>query len=97
MEKQATVKAADLPSAARVWLGGVLHLDLTDGDECTVIVRRPPLESELRQHEVAREQIFELMDDMGKRSAAVPDAEMEEVIEDAFQSVRKQHRNASHS
>ena len=97
MEKSATVKARDLPSTARNWLGSVLHVDLSDGDECTVTVRRPPTVPELEQREAARGRLLGLMKRVGERNAAVPDSEIDDAIEEAMEFVRRRPIDAAHA
>ena len=67
MDKQATVKAEDLPNAAP------------------------------DKREVAREHLLHLMDRIGEGFKNVPDAEIDEAINEARQFARRTSVNAHHS
>ena len=56
VERSATVKAKDLPSAERQWFAIVLGVELADEDEFTVSLRRPAIRIPApNEREAARE------------------------------------------
>ena len=96
MEKTATVKANDLPTPARDWLGEVLNLDLADSDVFTVTVHRPAPDPASLSREVARERLLELMKRIGDRTENVPDAEIDEAINEAMHFACRTPTNVDH-
>lgn len=87
MDASAIVKAGDMDPAARQWVASVLHVDLSDGDELTLALRRADDERAMRRAK-ARERLLALLTKIDEKMRNVPDDEMDEAIEEAMQFVR---------
>ena len=87
MDASAIAKAGDIAPAARQWVASVLHVDLNDGDELTLALRRANDERAARRAN-ARSRLLALLAKMDKKTRDVPDDEMEQAIEEAMQFVR---------
>lgn len=88
MEASATVKAEDIAPAARQWVASVLHVDLSDGDELTLAVRRAAEDERSTRRTNARNRLLALLAKMDEKARDVPDEEMDQAIEEAMQFVR---------
>lgn len=87
MEASAIVKAGSIAPAARQWVSSVLHVDLNDGDELVLAVRRADDERAMRRDD-ARRRLLGLLAKIDQRTRDVSDEEMEKAIEEAMQFVR---------
>jgi hypothetical protein len=88
MDKSATIKVKDLTPPAREWIRSVLHIDLTEEDEVAVSVRRPVRTPAPEQRAAARRSLLEVLDRIAERTKDVPEAEINEAIEEALAHVR---------
>ncbi|HEX3659510.1 MAG TPA: hypothetical protein VHV55_27230 [Pirellulales bacterium] len=84
----ATIKAEDIAPAAREWVASVLHIDLSAGDELTLALRRAGEDEQTSQRADVRKHLLALLAQMDEKTSGVPDAEMDEAIEEAMRSVR---------
>ncbi len=87
MDASAIVKAGDMDPAARQWVASVLHVDLSDGDELTLALRRADDERATRRAN-ARERLLALFTKIDEKTRTVTDNEMDKAIEEAMKFVR---------
>jgi hypothetical protein len=88
MEASAILRAEDIAPAARQWVASVLHVDLSDGDELTLALRRAADDERATRQVNARKRLLALLAKMDENTRNVPDREMDEAIADAMQFVR---------
>ena len=88
MEASAVLKAEDIAPAARQWVASVLHVDLSDGDELTLAVRRVADGERSTRQANARKRLLALLAKLDEKTRDAPDEEMDKAIEEAMQSVR---------
>jgi len=88
MEKSTTVKAADIAPAARQWLASLLDIDLIDGDELTLALHRAVEGERSVRQANARKRLLALLAETDEKTRDVPDAEMDNAIDEAMQFVR---------
>lgn len=94
MEKTATIAAKDIAPAARDWIAGVLHVQLTDSDQCTLTLRRSPVAPTPAQRQEAWTTIQRILDKAAENMKNVPEPEFEEALDDAMQAVRPRSQRA---
>ncbi len=90
MDKSMTVKAADILPEARQWVAGVLHVNLADDDELTLALHRKEADDREERRTAARHRLLGVLAKMDTKTHDVPDAEMDQAIEEAMQFVRSQ-------
>ncbi|HQU46909.1 MAG TPA: hypothetical protein PK867_29160 [Pirellulales bacterium] len=88
MESSTTLRAEDIAPAARQWVASVLHVDLSDGDEVTLALRRADSQERATRKANARKRLLALLATMDEKTRNVPDEGMDEAIEEAMQFVR---------
>lgn len=88
MEASMTLKAEDIAPAARKWVASVLHVDLSDGDEVTLALRRAADDVRATRRADARNRLLAMLAKMDAKTRDVPDEEMDQAIEEAMQFVR---------
>ena len=92
MEKTAILKAKDITPAAREWLKDVLHVDLAEGDEFTVTLRRSVRVPTPEERNAARADLLQVLKKMDEKTQQVPDEEMEVAIEEAVRQTRSSRK-----
>ena len=90
LERSTVLRARELAPATRAWIGSILHIDLTDEDECTLTLRRSMETQTPEQRAIARKRLFELFRQIDAQVKEVPDEEIEAAIDEAIRSVRLQ-------
>jgi alkylation response protein AidB-like acyl-CoA dehydrogenase len=88
MDKSMTVKAGDILPEARQWVAGVLHVNLADDDELTLALHRKAENEREEQRAAARHRLLGVLAKMDSKTRDVPDAEMDQAIDEAMQFVR---------
>src|SRR5271170_4979026 len=88
MDKSTTIKAADIVPEARQWVASVLQVHLTDDDQLTLALHRDVESEQAGRRDAARNRLMGILAKMDEKTRDVPDAEMEQAIEEAMQFVR---------
>ncbi|MBI3618684.1 hypothetical protein HY213_01465 [Candidatus Peregrinibacteria bacterium] len=89
LERSATVRAKDLPATERRWIAAVLHVDLADDDEFTVILHRPIIHvPSPAQRDAAREGLSTVLNHLHERMSGANEEEVDAAIEDSFRDMR---------
>ena len=88
MNKSTTVKAGDILPEARQWVAGVLHVNLADDDELTLALHRKSEDEREERRTAARHRLLGVLTKMDAKTRDVPDAEMDQAIDEAMQFVR---------
>ncbi|HUY92671.1 MAG TPA: hypothetical protein VMV10_28280 [Pirellulales bacterium] len=87
-QASATLRAEDIAPDVRQWAAGVLHVELSDGDELTLALRRAADDDRAARRASARQRLLTLLAKVDARTRDVPDEEMEKAIDEAMQFVR---------
>lgn len=88
MNASMTVKAENIAPAARQWVASVLHVDLSDGDEVTLALRRPTDNERSKRRANARQRLLALLAKIDETARDASDEEVDKAIEEAMQFVR---------
>jgi len=88
MEASAILRAEDIAPAAREWVASVLHVDLCDGDQLTLALRRAADDERATRRAIVRKRLLTLLAKMDEKTRDVPDEGMDNAIEEAMQFVR---------
>lgn len=87
-EASAVLKAGDIEPAVRQWAASVLHVDLSDADELILGLRRSGDDERSARRDAARKRLLALLERIDEKTCDVPDAEMDNAIDEAMQFVR---------
>lgn len=87
-QASAIFKAEDIAPAVRQWAASVLHVDLNDGDQLTLALRRAGDDDRAARRASARQRLLTLLARVDAKTRDVPDEEMEKAIDEAMQFVR---------
>jgi hypothetical protein len=96
MERTATVRGSDLPPALRAWVRDLFHTEPTDAAELSVILRQPGNALTPDPRIAARQRLLGLMGRFAERTKDVPQAALDEAVEEAMRFVRGQATDARH-
>ncbi len=96
-QRTATVRAGDLSPTLREWVRDLLHTDLVDTAELTVTLHQPEGLSTPEQRAASRHRLLEMMQVIGERTKDIPQAGIDEAVDEAMQFVRGHSTEAHHS